>query len=1436
MTGSTLSRGAPLGAGPVRAPASALNASAAAFSAGDDHGDARDAATPLPVGDAQAGVGRMDRLFDNDLFAIAMEANHTYELTLVPGAPTADPGARLLLTVEASWEVGSFHVDPAISAPTQEVIAAATETAYARVQWSGASGTLPYRLTVRDLGEGENGAVRLAAGASIDAHFSRENDQDAYAVEWVAGKSYEVSFAYAGEGPSGWDGRAFFSTPWLETYGIDADAASPSGTVEVTATRSGVSQILTTGSAQGAYTIGLREIVVDDFGADPAGAGRLRESAWGGASLDASGLLETTGDRDWFAVDLRAGQTYRASVNIYAVLEGDVPTPTVGLFDSGGQEVAGVLADVSGATIAARDFTVARDGTYYVQAGRSTDGGLHASYQVSLIGLPTDDFGQDAAGAGVLRRTPVAVAGEIETAGDQDWFRIKLFEGATYRFSLEGAASGSGTLSDPELIGIHGPDGAVLTGLTGIPGALGQDDLATFAAARTGLHYIAVGAGPGATGTYRLRATQENVTARDDFSAAANTAGRLAPGASGQAKGTIETFGDVDWFKVELSAAKAYRFELSGLYRSHASLIDASIVGIYDAAGRLLPGTQAPKIAGEFNAETTFAPGVGGTYYVAAAGFGAATGDYKLDMEAVGRVRSDDFGHAPAGAGAIGRNGEATGRTESDFDVDWFAVDLRKGATYQIGVEGADTRKGDLMDARLAGVFFEGPNGFQRGTENDSGGVGDNAMIEFAAGRTGTYYIAAAAAGRGTGSYTVAARELVPAGATDDFGSDGRRSPELALSKRGGLGGVIETPGDVDWIAVTLEAGKSYHVNIMGLDSGNGALADPLISGIHDASGTLLPSTWDDDGGRGRDASLIFTAPTSGRYFVAAAAQGDRVGDYFIQVAPHRVINPADSDFDIDIRYQGARKYQKYFEQAAENWERIITGDLSDYEDEVHGLIDDVRIDAVVVPYPAEKTNTLGTGGPQAFRADGTTARGFMDFNADRMAAMEADGTLGEVIKHEMGHVLGVGPSWAARGLVKNGLYVGENALAVYREWTGGAAEGVPLEDEGGGGTLGKHWREALFDNELMTGTAEGDPGMPTSRLTVAALRDLGYEVNMDAADAYAPVFPNPVGAPSTSAAAFAVAAGEAATVTRANPVPIRGVDAALDGFRGAALRWSSDIEVALDFTQPLPQQRLDGPVIQSGAGAVRFFETVTGLGLTVELIGDFEKNDPDLASDVKGTLSAITLNDDHGIAARYDFSHAPRDAAATLADWDGLVGSRHMAVVLADYVETDAEIVTLRGHDAIRGGAGDDVIDGGRGRDVIEGGAGDDALSGGKGKDAIAGGAGDDVVDGGGQHDKLHGGEGDDVLIGGGGRDQFHFGVGDGEDLIRDFRSNVDAILLDRGLWFGEMTAREVVEEFGAIENGAAVLRFEAGEVLTVAGVSRLEALFDDVELYGLA
>lgn len=200
------------------------------------------------------------------------------------------------------------------------------------------------------------------------------------------------------------------------------------------------------------------------------------------------------------------------------------------------------------------------------------------------------------------------------------------------------------------------------------------------------------------------------------------------------------------------------------------------------------------------------------------------------------------------------------------------------------------------------------------------------------------------------------------------------------------------------------------------------------------------------------------------------------------------------SNFNIELNYSGDPQYLTYFQQAKAFWENVITGDLPD----ING-IDDLRISASIVAIDSAG-GVLGSASPTLLR--GSTSlpfQGNMQFDSADMANMVTNGTLLGVIKHEMAHVLGIGTLWGNFGFNSTaGRYTGAQALAAYTSIAGGNPAFVPLEDNGGSGTVNAHWEEDIFTTELMTGTANG--AMNLSRVTIGALADLGYTVNYSAA------------------------------------------------------------------------------------------------------------------------------------------------------------------------------------------------------------------------------------------------------------------------------------------------------------------------------------------------
>jgi hypothetical protein len=181
-------------------------------------------------------------------------------------------------------------------------------------------------------------------------------------------------------------------------------------------------------------------------------------------------------------------------------------------------------------------------------------------------------------------------------------------------------------------------------------------------------------------------------------------------------------------------------------------------------------------------------------------------------------------------------------------------------------------------------------------------------------------------------------------------------------------------------------------------------------------------------------------------------------------------------------------------------------------------VVDDVLIYATVVSIDGPG-KVLASAGPCFIRSiSRTPVIGVMHFDADDIAGLVATGRLNAVVLHEMMHTIGFGTIWTDTRLpagvmltaagTDNPRFIGPLATAACvsaggnAEACGGgvAVEGLPA----GPGTADSHWRESIFDTELMTGFVE-TTGVATalSAISVQSFADLGYVVNVSTADPY---------------------------------------------------------------------------------------------------------------------------------------------------------------------------------------------------------------------------------------------------------------------------------------------------------------------------------------------
>ncbi len=241
------------------------------------------------------------------------------------------------------------------------------------------------------------------------------------------------------------------------------------------------------------------------------------------------------------------------------------------------------------------------------------------------------------------------------------------------------------------------------------------------------------------------------------------------------------------------------------------------------------------------------------------------------------------------------------------------------------------------------------------------------------------------------------------------------------------------------------------------------------------------------------------------------------------------------SQFSISLQYllPVNPTYQAAFEAARTKWEQLITGDIADVTGlnipadpscgnvPISGTIDDVRI-LVLLDSIDGPSQILGAAGPCYIRNGldaPLTLAGIMNFDTADVAGLSANGSLADVVFHEMGHVLGYGTLWTLKGMLlnsgsanpslsganTNAAYLTEGGSAAVTPTaceTGAARSAVPVENSGGGGTANSHWEECIFRSEIMTGFISGTV-RPVSKTSVQSMADLGYTVNAAAADLF---------------------------------------------------------------------------------------------------------------------------------------------------------------------------------------------------------------------------------------------------------------------------------------------------------------------------------------------
>ena len=116
---------------------------------------------------------------------------------------------------------------------------------------------------------------------------------------------------------------------------------------------------------------------------------------------------------------------------------------------------------------------------------------------------PADDYSDDVDTTGSLTADE-STTGNIETAGDEDWFAAPLKAKRIYQIDVEGPSTNGGTLQYPVLRGLHDADGNEIAGTSATGGGEGENVRLTYRARKEETHFLAVGADGDGIGTYTV--------------------------------------------------------------------------------------------------------------------------------------------------------------------------------------------------------------------------------------------------------------------------------------------------------------------------------------------------------------------------------------------------------------------------------------------------------------------------------------------------------------------------------------------------------------------------------------------------------------------------------------------------------------------------------------------------------------------------------------------------------------------------------------------------------------------------------------------------------------------------------------------------------------------------------------------------------------------
>ena len=692
-------------------------------------------------------------------------------------------------------------------------------------------------------------SAQIASGDAVESELSPAGDIDWFRLNVTPSTRYQITLDSAAElgAEGGFD-------PVLVVY--DADGAEVARNDDANETLNSALSYRSTGSghvfveargfledATGRYVLSVSEspIAPDDAGDSADTRARLT------LGQPASGVIGEAEDQDWYRLSVRTDQIYRFALNGEEAGGEALGDPLLRIVGADGEEELAYNDDGPDSLNSYLEFVPRNAGDVFVIA--SSFNGATGAYTLSAEAerLPPDE-----AGAATTTRARINVGasadGALDYAGDRDWYRVRLTEGESYRFTLSSNTEDGGF--DPTLA-IADRAGEQLA--YDDDGGGNLNSYLEFTAGATGDYYLDVGGySEAATGAYTLSARAGDIPGDASTDASLSAEGDWR-------QGVLSPAGDTDWYRIELTEGQSLRVGLNSSLEDAMPLSDP-YVAIRGPDGVELAGDDDGGLEGldsllEYTATQT------GPHFIEARGLSVEDGEGRYAIEILPGEIGADFDTADYLA--IGQQRDS--RIGAAGDADWFYVDLIEGRPYRF----------NLLSSEFDTVLtLLSPEGVEVAS-NDDGGTQTNSYLTFMS-PTGGSYIASVSAydEQGAGGYSLYAYDTDVPGTygTDEY---------LDSSVGDDRASAIEFEGDKDSYSVSLDEGRTYLIEVVS--EGERPLRNPALT-VLNSSGEEVAS--DEDGGAGLNAQLRFTPESTDIYYIQARGGPSQLGGYRITVTP----------------------------------------------------------------------------------------------------------------------------------------------------------------------------------------------------------------------------------------------------------------------------------------------------------------------------------------------------------------------------------------------------------------------------------------------------------------------------------------------------------------------------------------------------------------------